>query len=204
MPSTDLVRPAERALAPAQRTARMYLEHPGADPSSQWRKGTALASRASSAAVAGASDRWALAFDGDSLPGWLPGRLGRAASTLVKRDGLDAELVVRCAMGLPDLARAYRDAWVRRFRDTPPQAKFSAAIFEAFALGAEGKRWRLIQESLATCAMRGNAFVTNTYIELLGREAGPAPAAAAAPDSFTGRAQRVHAALAAEQMGAQR
>ncbi|WP_448062265.1 hypothetical protein [Cellulomonas hominis] len=152
--------------------AATYLAHPRGRRSMAWKPGTSLAARAAASAGFAVEDSWPLARDGQRAPGWAVGRAVRVAQTAVKNYRRDPEYVVRCAKGLPALAAAFEDAWVGRFRDTPPEKVMETAVYDAFDLAVQHKAWSVILDALRLAATRGNAFVTTAYVELIAQAAG--------------------------------
>ena len=166
--STDLtVRRSPKELAQARlRTAVEYLQGPVRDGEiGEWNPRTTIAGRTSAAATAGMCDSWGASRDGSPAPRWAVGRLARQAK-LAAQDGRRPELVVKSAMGLPLIARAFEDAWLDTYGEPPLQKDVATVTFEAFDLLTQGFGWTRILEAVALAAAEGHVFVQRAYRDL--------------------------------------
>lgn len=166
-PGTGLMVRQRHEITPAE-----YLIRPGGVGNGSWGKDVTLAGKVGTSAVRAAGDMWPHLRDGQNIPGWLAGRLARVAKTYISRDRLDPEYVLRCAKGLPVLSKAFEDAWAGRFNDTPPQRVLASAVFEAYDLAVQGKKWGAIVAALEACGRAGTSYVTRAYVDILARDTG--------------------------------
>lgn len=67
------------------------------------------------------------------------------------------------------LAKAYEEAWVERFNDTPPQKYLVTAVFDAYELIVHRKVYGAVVEALRVAARSGNSFVTKAYVDVIAR-----------------------------------
>lgn len=155
-----------------ERTPAQYLETINFAPR------TSGPQKISKAAVEAMCDTWPVIRTGERVPSWAPGRLGKAALTYARNDGIDGHWIIRWAKNFPWLAKVYAEAYKDAFGYAPSAKKLAAATFDAYDLmvrseddekAREQEKTGLVLQALRTAAEAGTPFVSSAYDDIVTR-----------------------------------